>query len=349
MEKRFLQTDFWCDFKSRHGWKKLTVFCEGVDVNVLVRSFSLKFKKFSIAYVPMFPEFGDDADAGEVKEKLSLISETIRGKLPENTICIRYDPKIDYENVEKSRQFVDKFIHDNIKSRLTILKSLSNIQPPDTVLLPLSSTEDEILSQMKSKWRYNIRLAEKKGVAVEKYDWKSQEFEKVFDEFFKLFMQTSARDGVQFHDRSYYLDLLEKSAENEENPLVQLYVARHEGDYLAGIITLFCKSEAVYLYGASGNIKRNFMSAYLLQWTAIKDAKEYGCPVYDFYGCPPTDDEKHPMHGLFLFKTGFGGKLVHRPGSFDAVLRPCDYRLYVIAEKARAWYYKVFKKRLAGR
>ncbi len=140
--------------------------------------------------------------------------------------------------------------------------------------------------------------------------------------------------------------MLEKK---DDDVKISLYLAKHEDDYLAGIITLFCKREAVYLYGASGNIKRNLMPAYLLQWTAIKDAKEYGCPVYDFYGMPPTDDENHPMHGLYLFKTGFGGAIVHRPGSFDIPLDEKNYRLYIRAEKFRAWFHKKFLKKLRGR
>ena len=149
--------------------------------------------------------------------------------------------------------------------------------------------------------------------------------------------------------KNYYLDLLNSSAETQNAPVVRLYLAKHEADVLAGIITLFCKKEAVYLYGASGNIKRNFMPAYLLQWNAICDAKKIGCPVYDFYGCPPEENKNHPMHGLFLFKTGFGGKLIHRPGSFDVVLKKNWYAFYKTAEKLRAWFNKYLKKKIAGR
>ena len=178
---------------------------------------------------------------------------------------------------------------------------------------------------------------------------KTPEGGRKFEEFFKLFMQTSERDGVQFHQKNYYLGLLNSSAETQNAPVVRLYIAKHEADVLAGIITLFCKKEAVYLYGASGNIKRNFMPAYLLQWNAICDAKKIGCPVYDFYGCPPEENKNHPMHGLFLFKTGFGGKLIHRPGSFDVVLKKNWYAFYKTAEKLRAWFYKYLKKKIAGR
>lgn len=349
---RFLQTKFWHDFKANHGWKNHSVESEGSTVRVMFRSFNAGIKKISIAYVPMAPEFTQNVETEAFAIKLSEIASKIKDSVPENTICIRFDPALDFETCESRDEFVKKNRHIKKNSKKNILKinrSSVNVQPPDTVLLPLSGTEDEILSQMKSKWRYNIRLAAKKGVEVLKYDSKSENFETEFEEFYKLFMITSERDGVSFHGKDYYLDLLKKASSNDENIVVNLYIARHEGDYLAGIITLFCKGEGVYLYGASGNIKRNLMAAYLLQWTAIRDAKKFGCPYYDFYGCPPCEDPDHPMHGLFLFKTGFGGNLIHRPGSFDVVLRGSDYFMYCTLEKMRAWFYRVLVKKLKGR
>lgn len=371
-EQHFLQTEFWANFKGRHGWKTYFFIFDGENISkvdsfkeckenekclsVLVRSFSLKIKKFSIAYIPMSPEFSSNEEnlRQNFFNELESISKKIFKFLPQNTICIRFDPALDFENLEERNNFVaneKKFFrqHKDNKENFRIEKTATDIQPPDTVLLSLLESEEKILSEMKSKWRYNIRLAAKKGVEVKSYSAKEADFSKAFEEFFKLFMQTSERDGVQFHQKNYYLDLLNSSAENPNAPVVKLYLATHESDFLAGIITLFCKKEAVYLYGASGNIKRNFMPAYLLQWNAICDAKKFGCPIYDFYGCPPEENKNHPMHGLFLFKTGFGGKLIHRPGSFDVVLKKNWYTLYRTAEKLRAWFYKSLKKKLAGR
>ena len=124
---------------------------------------------------------------------------------------------------------------------------------------------------------------------------------------------------------------------------MRLYIAEHENDALAAVIVLFAKNEAVYLYGASSNVKRNLMPAYLLQWTAVLQAKRAGCLTYDFYGMPPTDDEKHPMHGLYRFKTGFGGKIIHRPGSIDVPLSPL-YVPFALAERLRMFYHKRLKK-----
>ena len=362
--QRFLQTEFWADFKSNHGWSRLffkkssdgsleklehypSDLIDGERLTVLIR----RVKFFNIAYIPMAPEFAernpeDKVESGAIKDYFGAIenlTRELKKYLPSRTLFVRFDVPVDFTDIEEKNSFVKSSRGGRGK------KSRVDIQPPDTVLLSLDKTGDELLQEMKSKWRYNIRLASKKGVEVSKFRAGDEGFQEAFDRFYELFEQTSKRDGVSFHAKSYYMDLLSRGAKDDGGtPLVTLYLARHEDDYLAGIITLFCKREAVYLYGASGNVKRNLMPAYLLQWTAICDAKEYGCPVYDFYGCPPTDDENHPMHGLYLFKTGFGGKLIHRPGSYDFKLSWL-YNFYEAAEKFRAWWFKVLVKRLHGR
>ena len=358
MARRFLQTEFWARFKGAHGWKPL-FFTVGADdalspvadygacgdntetLTVLVRSFSVKVKRFSLAYIPMAPEF---LPAGQELEpyylRLQRLASALKPFLPRNTLFVRFDPPIDFTNID-ARKAAQNDIR-RVQGLSKICKSTVDIQPPDTVLLALDKSEEDLLAAMKSKWRYNIRLAAKKGVEVSRHYASDSDFDECFTHFYDLFQQTSERDGVSFHGRDYYLDLLRRSASAS---VITLYLAKHENDYLAGIITLFCEREAVYLYGASGNIKRNFMPAYLLQWTAIQDAKKYGCPVYDFYGMPPTDDENHPMHGLYLFKTGFGGTIVHRPGSFDIPLKPLSYRLYTAAERLRAWFFKKVRKK----
>ncbi|HZK19204.1 MAG TPA: peptidoglycan bridge formation glycyltransferase FemA/FemB family protein, partial [Treponemataceae bacterium] len=176
------------------------------------------------------------------------------------------------------------------------------------------------------------------------------------DYFYDLFKETAERDRIATHSKSYYKSLLELSENKTANDInkkdvqVRLYVAHaplengDAGEALAAIIVLFAKGgQAVYLYGASSNKKRNLMPAYLLQWTAIQDAKQFDCISYDFYGIPPTNNKDHPMHGLWRFKTGFGGKNIHRLGSIDLPLSRWYY-IYIKLEKIRTWYYKVFKK-----
>ena len=370
MEQRFLQTAFWASFKGAHGWTphyfsvdtdgKLTPVESpprgagaGNALTLVVRSFSAKIAKFSIAYIPMAPELLHGEDKESYIRRLSALAAALKPYIPSNTLCVRYDCPLDFEDLGERDAFATGL--NSLSKRLNLSPPLKKapvaVQPPDTVLLPLDKSEEDLLATMRNKWRYNIRLAQKKGVEVSSFRGTGDGFNAAFEHFYELFETTSKRDGVQFHAKDYYRDLLLRGASDEggDSPVITLYLAKHEDDYLAGIITLFCKREAVYLYGASGNKKRNLMPAYLLQWTAIQDAKRYGCPVYDFYGMPPTDDPSHPMHGLYLFKTGFGGTIVHRPGSFDVPVRPVMYKAYIVAERMRAFIFKKLVKKLHRR
>ena len=153
--------------------------------------------------------------------------------------------------------------------------------------------------------------------------------------FYDLLKETARRDGIAIHGREYYQTLFEDNWYDGKTPDIRLYLAEHGGDVLAGIVTLFRGREAVYLYGASSEKKRNLMAPYALQLKAMEDAKASGCEEYDLFGIPPDDDPSHPMAGLYRFKTGFGGRIVHRPGSWDYPSRPLVYRLFSAAEILR--------------
>ena len=346
-----------------------------VEVAVLSRSFAKGL--FSIAYIPLFPQlpyectpieiiekaFEENCDeVGVIKQEiitpvtqaiefahyLQDIGFALKPFLPKNTIAIRFDPDVSFFDIDE-RDFFNYGIKTvSYADKLKLKKNFVDIQPPDTSIIDLTLTEDEILSNMHSKWRYNIRLSEKKGVVIHKYTRNDVNLSKKIDRFYELTKETNVRDGNSSHAKSYYLDLISRSAKNQENneesPLITLYIAEHEGEEIASIMTLFSKDEAIYLYGASSNHKRNLMPNHLLQWTAIKDAKNYGSKCYDFYGMSPEGkDEKHPMHGLYMFKSNFGGQNIHRTGSWDVPTK-WIYFPYSFAEKLRAFWFKKIKK-----
>ena len=350
----FLQTRFWASFKAMHGWTPY--FFEGTavtqddnktkfNITVLVR----KLKSFvSIAYIPLGIELSEENQKiiqYNSAEYLLLLQDTARELkklLPKTVFCIRFDPPIEFFTNEERTEYLRECKKANDREKIHLKKSPTDVQPPDTVLLQLDKTEEELLSAMKPKWRYNIRLAEKKGVTVRAAGAEN------IESFYKVFMETATRDRIAVHGKDYYKSLLELSAD-VNHVKTTLYIAEHEGETLAGIITLFTDTEAVYLYGASSDNKRNLMPAYILQWTAIQDAKKFGSQVYDFYGIPPTDDEHHPMHGLYRFKTGFGGTVVHRAGSIDMPVKTVFYAFYILLEKLRAFYFRKVRKLLKHR
>jgi lipid II:glycine glycyltransferase (peptidoglycan interpeptide bridge formation enzyme) len=274
----------------------------------------------SFAYVPWGPELPADFPAEDEARNQALVelAKALRELLPRDTAFIRFDPP----------WFSEGDAPPPVCKPLD--RAGADIQPPDTVLIDLSVSEQAILSSMKSKGRYNVRLASKKGVTVKRTD------EKDLPRFYGLLKETAGRDGIAIHGIEYYQTLFMHCKNYPQGGQeISLYLAEHEGDLLAGIVVLFRGKDAVYLYGASSNTKRNFMAPYLLQWNAISDAKAKGCTVYDLFGIPPNDDPSHPMSGLYRFKTGFGGKIIHRSGSWDYTYRPLVKTLFVFAESVR--------------
>ena len=294
-----------------------------------------------------------ETQAIEFAHFLSELAIALKPELPKNTIAIRFDPDVSFTNPEDRDLFNYGMQLITYADKLKIRKNSVDIQPPDSTLVDLTGTEEEILEKMHSKWRYNIRLSERKGVVIHRYLGNDINLSEKIDKFYELTKITNARDGNASHSKAYYADLIKSSAEEvsagKDVPVISLYIAEHEGEEIASIMTLFSHNEAIYLYGASSNNKRNLMPNHLLQWTAMKDAKAYGSKYYDMYGMPPEGkDENHPMHGLYMFKANFGGKNIHRTGSWDIPLKAI-YHPYSAAEKLRAFWHKKVIKKLKGR
>ena len=294
-----------------------------------------------------------ETQAIEFAHFLSELAIALKPELPKNTIAIRFDPDVSFTNPENRDLFNYGMQLITYADKLKIRKNSVDIQPPDSTLVDLTGTEEEILEKMHSKWRYNIRLSERKGVVIHRYLGNDINLSEKIDKFYELTKITNARDGNASHSKAYYADLIKSSAEEvsagKDVPVISLYIAEHEGEEIASIMTLFSHDEAIYLYGASSNNKRNLMPNHLLQWTAMKDAKAYGSKYYDMYGMPPEGkDENHPMHGLYMFKANFGGKNIHRTGSWDIPLKAI-YHPYSAAEKLRAFWHKKVIKKLKGR
>jgi lipid II:glycine glycyltransferase (peptidoglycan interpeptide bridge formation enzyme) len=337
----FMQSLFWARFKAGTGWRSFICAIECGPENyrstlvLMVRRLGMGF---SFAYVPHGPgALPESMEPGVFLEALSeKASALIGGKL----LFIRFD--LPWETEEKRA----RMLLDSISRGKGRLERGLAVQVPDTTILDLERTEEELLSGMKPKWRYNIRLAEKKNVEV------GREGAEALDIFYRLYGETAKRDGIAIHPLSYYKALLGTAEEfggktgTETRTSMSVWVARHEGLPVASIITLFHNRHATYLYGASSSEKRNLMPAYALQWNAIRAAKREGCLDYDFFGIPPDDDPRHAMAGLYLFKTGFGGAVIHRLGSVDYPVAPVAYAVFRQAEALRLFWHKTVKKRI---
>ena len=165
------------------------------------------------------------------------------------------------------------------------------------------------------KWRYNIRLAARKGVTVKVCG------KEMVPAFAELMLTTGVRDGFVTRKPEYFSAMLDNLGEH-----ARLYMAFDpEGTPIAGTLAIWYGDKVWYLYGASSNEHRNLMPNYLLQWSMIQWAVEKGCRMYDFRGVSGDVSEDNPLYGLFRFKQGFGGDFTEFVGEMDLVLSPAVY------------------------
>jgi lipid II:glycine glycyltransferase (peptidoglycan interpeptide bridge formation enzyme) len=315
----FLQSDFWGEFKAQFAWTPFPFRAEWCGPKTpLLALYRTLTAGIGFAYVPWGPELPDGFPADDAARTLALheTAEALRPFLPRNAAFVRFDPA--WHSAEND-------VRPTILRPFT--RAAADIQAPDTVILDLTPPLDTILAQMKPKWRYNIRLGCKK-THVFRADKAG------LDTFYALFTETAHRDGIAAHEAGYYGRFFDTAA-SKTGIDARLYLAEADDRPLAGIITLFRGKTATYLYGASSDVNRNLMAAYALQWQAVRDAKEAACEEYDLFGIPPDASPGHPMAGLYPFKTGFGGRIIRRPGCWDYAYNPLYASLFRLAEKLR--------------
>ena len=306
-----LQTSAWGQFKGEFGWSSAHVASEDCGAQVLYRRLPLGY---SIAYIPKGP-------VGKRWEQL----------LPElDNLCRQHRAIM---LVIEPDCWEPSFEADIFSHLEGIFTEEHTIQPRRTILVDLVPDEELILSNMRQKTRYNIRLAEKKGVLVsESHD---------IEAFYTMMQTTGERDGFAVHDLSYY-----QEAYTTFSPLGQcvLLEASFEDQPLAALMAFACGERAWYFYGASTDLERQRMPTYLLQWEAMRWAKAKGCTTYDLWGVPDFDEATLEAHftehndglwGVYRFKRGFGGRLVRATPALVKVYRPLLYRLYRLLTRQR--------------
>ncbi len=213
-----------------------------------------------------------------------------------------------------------------------LIKAFEEMQPEHTELLGLNKTEDEILSGMKPKCRYNIKVAEKNHIKI---SW-SESGGKALDDFYNMYKSTGVRHNITYRSKKYFDALLENLG---ASGYARVYEAVANIDNidtpLAAAIVVHSGSRAIYLFGSSSDEYKNMMAPYLLHWNIIQDARESGYETYDFFGVAPDDNPKHPWAGVTRFKKQWGGYQEDILGSYDLVFSPVKYKAFKLAEKIR--------------
>jgi peptidoglycan pentaglycine glycine transferase (the first glycine) len=308
----FLQSDVWGSFRESQGWH-----AHKVD-SILVLERSLPFGK-SFLYSP-------EVSGGP--DQLVALLPKIRSIAKErNAIFFRLELLIDRDDpVAEKWQAAFRYTH--------FVKAFESVQPDDRQIIHLGGTEDEILAQMKSKGRYNIRVAERSGVLVREATMNTLETDVAT--FYEIFQQTAKRDKFSIRSQSYFLDLCRLLYQHDSG---RLFIATYQNQPLAAAIVTLHDSLAAYLYGASSNENRQVMAPYLMHWSIMQWAMSKEAKYYDLLAIrppgPPAGGKKHPYDGITRFKEQFGGEAVHLLGSWDLPLQPTWYSLFKLAEGIR--------------
>jgi lipid II:glycine glycyltransferase (peptidoglycan interpeptide bridge formation enzyme) len=200
--------------------------------------------------------------------------------------------------------------------------SSEQIQFRNTFWIDLTLSEEELLRRMKQKTRYNLRVAERKGVLVREGGLEDLPL------LYRMYAETSVRDGFVIREESYYRRLW---ASFLEAGLAQVWIAEVEGEAVGGMVTFRFGGRTWYFYGMSRPLHREKMPNYLLQWEVIRRAKAAGDTLYDLWGAPDEFNESDPMWGVYRFKEGLGGQLVRGLGAWDYPVRPLLYSFYLQA------------------
>lgn len=293
-----LQTGEWGELKRGFGWEPVRIVSGDNGVQILFRRLPLGF---TIGYIP------------KANVAASLWNEIDSVCKQNRAIFLKLEPD-QWEGAQPITNY-------------QLLLSPHNIQPPRTLIVDLRGSEEEILARMKQKTRYNIRLAEKKGVTVRAWDDLAA--------FHKMMLLTGGRDGFGVHSLEYYRRAYELLHPKD---MCELLVAEYEGNPLAALFVARHGNRACYLYGASTDEERNRMPTYLLQWEAMKWAKARGCEEYDLWGVPDEDEatleanfesRRDGLWGVYRFKRGFGGQLKRAAQAMDRVYNPLLYWAYL--------------------
>ena len=307
-----LQSWEWGAFKARHGWAA-THWCltdqeDRPRAAALVLRRQLSRLPFSLLYVPKGPVL-DHSDT-QAWEAILAHLETVARK--GRTILVKIDPDVSIENEAVLNRLQSRGWHP----------SREQIQFRNTMTIDLTQDEDALLSEMKSKWRYNIRLAGRRGVTVRAGD--RDDLPLLYD----MYQETSVRNQFVIRPLGYYCDAWGRFI---ERGLAHPLIAEVEGEAVSMAILFRFGQQAWYMYGASRDLHRDKMPNHLLQWQAMRWAKSVGCTVYDMWGAPDALNEDDSMWGVYRFKQGFGAKMVRHVGAFDYSTSRFWYWVYTAA------------------
>jgi lipid II:glycine glycyltransferase (peptidoglycan interpeptide bridge formation enzyme) len=332
-----LQTWEWGQLKAHIGWQPIPLTWSQTDVPsnecvaaalVLQRTIPVGgfAAKLNVLYIPKGPVL--DWNNRHLRQRVLDDLNTLARR--RGAIFIKLDPDVVLGTgipgqPEATELSSGQEILNDLNSR-GWRPSGEQIQFKHTVKIDLTLSEEQILARMKQKTRYNVRLAERKGVTVRPGTPAD------LDLLYQMYAATSIRDGFTIREADYYHNVwrsfMQPNPTGPSQPYAEPLIAEADGVPLAALIVFRFARQAWYLYGMSTEAQREKMPNYLLQWEAMRRAKNAGCTTYDLWGAPSIFNESDPLWGVFRFKEGLGGTVVRHIGAWDLPTQPIIYRLY---------------------
>lgn len=307
-----LQAWEWGEVKRRSGWTPRRFIVEDGDA-IIAAAQVLGRRPVRPAPPLLYAPRGPVFDAS-TPEALDALVAAIRERAA-NAFVLKADPAIEPGSAEA------KAI-EHAGFAIASEAGFGGVQPKAVMVLDLEPTEEELLANFRSKWRYNVRVAERKGVEVARVGREE------LPAFYEILVETARRDGFLIRGRPYFETLFDQL---EPAGQIAMFLARFEDKPIAGALCMGFGPRLTYVYGASSNEHRNVMPNHLMQWHMIRWAREKGYKIYDFRGVSPVRDgkpvEEH-LAGLNRFKEGFGARYVEYAGTYDLPLRAVVYRAW---------------------
>lgn len=330
-----MQSYAWGEFKQQHRWPAQRVLVTDTATGQPLAGAQVLYREvagLALAYIPKGPvvDWQDRPVADELVRALRRMTRKHRA------LYLKIEPN----------ELAEAGLESLLAERYGFRASSETIQPRSTIRVDLSGEPGQLdskkeqpdtwLARMEGKTRYNIRLAERRGVTCRLAEAAD------FGAFYQLMVITGQRDQFGTHSPAYYRDAWEIFQKSPQGNAA-LLLAEFEGKIIAGVMIFAFGSESAYLYGASSDEHRREMATYLLQWKAMLWAKEQGALYYDFWGIPDEVGEqgeelendkleqknvRDALWGVYRFKKGFGGEIVRYAGTLDLVYSRPLYKLW---------------------
>ncbi|MGI5892505.1 MAG: lipid II:glycine glycyltransferase FemX [Bacillota bacterium] len=313
-----LQTWQWGEVKADSSWLPLRLIVEDEGGQIIAACSLLKRNLPAGLGTLFYAPRGPVLDIND-KDCWDFLWQSIKELAKEhNAIFCKIDPDIPSSDEVWAQRLKASGFRSAEKG-----EGFEGVQPRHVFRLDISPDEETLLANMHQKTRYNLRLAQKKGVRAE---ISNREGMKIF---YPLLQETAQRDKFLIRSEAYFNSFYDQL---KPHGLAELFLVHYNDKVISGSLAFKLGKKAWYIYGASANQYRNVMPNYLMQWEMIRWAKANGCTLYDFRGVPGDVPPQHPLYGLVKFKKGFGGDYVHFIGEYDLVFKPAAYKFYNFVE-----------------